>query len=93
MKVTPVYVLMLSVLLTGTAFSQQSIAKNLKVPPNIPISTITEHAVTKETKKKINTKIEAKKIIHKSKGNITKNNTKTSKTKINDVPRTTLDFF
>lgn len=93
MKATPAYLLLLSLLLTGTAFSQQSISKNLKVPPDILTTTITDHSITKEKKKKTNTKIEAKKTIHNSKEHIIKNNIKTSKSKINEVPRTTLDFF
>ncbi|WP_299902759.1 hypothetical protein [uncultured Aquimarina sp.] len=93
MKAAPAYVLLLSILLTGTAFSQQSITKNLKVPPDILKTTTTEQVITKETKKNTNTKIEIKKTPNNSKVNITQTNTKTSKNKVNEVPRTTLDFF
>ncbi|MGY3795850.1 hypothetical protein [Aquimarina sp. 433] len=93
MKAAPAYVLLLSTLLTGTAFSQQSITKNLKVPPDILKTTTTEQVITKETKKNTNTKIEIKKTPNNSKVNITQTNTKTSKNKVNEVPRTTLDFF
>ncbi|WP_299610529.1 hypothetical protein [uncultured Aquimarina sp.] len=93
MKAAPAYVLLLSILVTGTAFSQQSITKNLKVPPDILKTTNTEQVITKETKKKTNTKIEIKKTPNNSKVNITQTNTKTSKNKVNEVPRTTLDFF